>query len=94
MMTEAKAFMLPEACNIAESERLYEAFHREAGDGRLCLDGSAVQVVDATGLQLLAALQKHLQSQGGQVEWLHVSERLRAGLEDIGLAEFMGVPRS
>lgn len=86
----SEAVRLPEACNIAGVESLYEQFSHADFEQRVQLDGSHVELIDTAGLQLLLALQNRLGSHGGHIEWLGVSEALKTAFELVGRPDFLG----
>ena len=72
----------------AERDALLVALGR---DGPLVLDGSAVTRVDATGLQLLAALFRDRRERRAAVSWSAASDPLRTAAALCGLAELLSL---
>jgi anti-anti-sigma regulatory factor len=72
----------------AERDALLVALGR---DGPIVLDGSAVTRIDATGLQLLAALFRDRRARGAAVSWSAASEALRTAASLCGLAELLSL---
>ncbi len=56
------------------------------GKGKITLDGSNIEQIDGTGLQLLTALIKQAGSQNMAVSWKGASETLRAAAAQLGLS--------
>lgn len=87
-MTESPTgatFVLPDTINIAAVEGLYEQLSAEELEHGLALEAGAVQSIDTAGVQLLLALQKRLQNNGGEIDWLSVSPAITEAFESIGL---------
>ncbi len=59
--------------------------NRFTAKGKLTLDGSNIEQIDATGLQLLTTLIKQAGSQDMTVVWKGTSETLRASAAQLGL---------
>lgn len=67
----------------------------ELGDalrlGQLTLDASAIQKVDAAGLQLLCAAMTMARAQGSEIRWKGVPAALLAGAHTLALAASLGL---
>ena len=76
---------------------------RDVGElhGRLCaaldlggdlrIDAGALEQVDAAGIQLLCALARDARNQGFELQWQGVSDRLAAGVRQLGLEAELSV---
>ena len=89
---EGVTMELPDALTIAE----VGDFHARllgglADEGQVRIDGSAVEVVDGAGVQLLAALVKELVGKSCVVSWSGISESLERAIATMGLAGMLQI---
>ncbi|RMF19471.1 MAG: STAS domain-containing protein [Gammaproteobacteria bacterium] len=80
-------FELPRALTIQHVEDLMKQLDALPAEQDLALDGQAVELVDALGVQLLLALRKRQQQGGHGFTLQQPSEALREALNDLGLAD-------
>ena len=91
----AKTIKVARDLRIAGAAALFAALRSTAGESaiRVVLDASAVEKVDAAGLQALLAGRRALASAGKQLSWAGASPQLSAAADLLGLAEALELPR-
>lgn len=82
---------LDASCTLRESPDLQSSLLAAHGDP-VVVDGSAVQRIDTSGLQLLVALARRQQQAGRRLEWKAASAELRRCGERLGLIAALGLP--
>lgn len=83
---------LPVDSRIAEAEALHRQLRQAMTAGPVSVDGSAVDRVDTSVLQLLAVCQRELQQRGTCMGWVGVSNALRAAAAQLGLTQTLALP--
>jgi anti-anti-sigma regulatory factor len=85
--------VLPEEFSIASCVEHYQllADRIEAG-GDICLDGGALNRIDAAGLQLLLVVQQTLKETGHTLCWGEVSDALTGAADLLGLTDSLALP--
>lgn len=84
---------LPEHLTIIEAAEMKEQFAEALNNGpQLEMDLSRLQRVDTAGIQLLAAVKKAAQQQGGDIQWRGSSDALFQSARWIGMVEVLGLP--
>ncbi|MGJ8670410.1 MAG: STAS domain-containing protein [Oceanococcus sp.] len=87
-MTEQAAVVLDASLDIAHAAKAKEQLEAAlVNDGDITLDGSAVERVDAAGLQLLGSYFKHCQQQKRVCTWSASSDVLQHSAAGLGLAQ-------
>lgn len=80
---------------IGDVGEFYQACHRALENaGPLTIDGSAIEVIDGAGLQLLAACVKEAVGQGREVCWQAASDALRRASRVMGVDQPLGLGRT
>ena len=89
-MTEQTAVVLDASLDIAHATKAKAALAAALeGDGDIALDGSAVERVDAAGLQLLSSYFKHCEQQQRACVWSASSDVLQESAAGLGLAQVL-----
>ena len=91
---EAAVLPLPAELTIYTVGELHPAWRAWAEAGGQRVDGTAVDQVDAAGLQLLLALARSLQARGARLQLLAASRVLEDGCAALGLAGWLDAQRS
>jgi anti-anti-sigma regulatory factor len=81
---------LDASCTLRETGDLQFSLVAARGDP-VVVDGSGVERIDTSGLQLLVALVRRQQLSGGRVEWKAVSPELAKCSERLGLNGALGL---
>ena len=81
---------LDASCTLRETGDLQFSLVAARGDP-VVVDGSGVERIDTSGLQLLVALVRRQQQGGGRVEWKAVSPELAKCSERLGLNGALGL---
>jgi ABC-type transporter Mla MlaB component len=82
----ATHLVLGATCTLREAAALHsQLLATTTGDATVTIDGSAVQRIDASGLQLLAALAQHEAGAGRRLEWQAASPELLDAAGRLGL---------
>ena len=84
-------FRLPAVIDIRESAKLHESLQTWLMGGEAALNGGAVEKIDTSGLQLLLAALRTLQSRGLSLQWVQVSDELRLAAERLGVSAELGL---
>jgi anti-anti-sigma factor len=90
---EAAVLALPAELSIYTAGELHPAWRAWAEAGGQCVDGTAVDQVDAAGLQLLLALARSLQARGTRLRVVGASRVLEEGCTALGLAHWLAEHR-
>lgn len=93
--SEAKTIKVARDLRIAGASAVFSALRSAARESasRVTLDASAVEKVDAAGIQALLAGRRALASAGKQLSWAGASPQLSAAAELLGLAEALELPK-
>jgi len=83
---------LPADCRLAGAAALRAALLDALARPASLLDGAAVERVDTTALQLLAAFRREAAARGHDVRWAAASDTLREAAEWLGLASLLDLP--
>lgn len=91
----AKTIKVARDLRIAGATAMFAALRAAAADpgGRVALDASQVEKVDAAGIQALLAGRRALASAGKQLSWAGSSPQLAAAAELLGLAAALELPK-
>jgi anti-anti-sigma regulatory factor len=87
--TDVAPIVLPPICTIGQIAALHECLR--AGPRHGPLDGSAVQQIDAAGLQLLLQFSRYRRA-GCAMSWTGVSAALRSTVFQLGLSNAINLP--
>jgi ABC-type transporter Mla MlaB component len=87
--SEGAVLALPAELTIYTVGELHPAWRTWAETGGQRVDGTAVDQVDAAGLQLLLALARSLQARGKPLRLVGSSRALDAGCAALGLAAWL-----
>jgi anti-anti-sigma regulatory factor len=82
-------FSLPEALGIAQVHALHEQLELMMNDETIediNIDASAVQRVDAAGVQLLYVLNKTAADRSLKIHWCNISNKLARAISIMGVA--------
>jgi anti-anti-sigma regulatory factor len=84
-----KTIRVPADLRIAAAGAAYSALQGAAAgpSGRIALDASQVEKVDAAGIQALLGGRRVLEQSGKQLSWTGISPQLKAAAQLLGLAE-------
>ena len=80
-------YSLPENLTVPQIDQVKETLMTDLSshnEDKLTLDGSQVQEIDASGVQLLLALYKYLINSGKELQLKNPSEKLSWALETSG----------
>ena len=90
-MESAKTMLkLPAELAITQVEHLHQDLLQELhSNDDVCLDVSEVVRADTASIQLLCALQKHLQCVQHKIIWVGQSEPLKNAIDRLGLSEYL-----
>lgn len=87
-------FPLGESVVISEAMEWREKMAAAVfGQDEILLDGSEIERIDGTGLQLLVALMKEAVSSNTTVTWMSTSDVLLEGAAQLGLIEILGLDK-
>lgn len=82
--------VLGAACTLREAASLKaQLLACRATGATVSIDGTAVQRIDTSGLQLLVAFARREAGAGRRLEWVGVSEELRDAARQLGLHELL-----
>ena len=83
---------LPDVFGIAQAAVMYDEINKQlASNDEIKIDGSAVETVDASALQLLIALINECKQQGKTVSWHEKSDKINDSAKLLNLTESLGV---
>ena len=83
---------LPDVFGIAQAAVMYDEINKQlAAKDEIKIDGSAVETVDASALQLLIALINECKAQGRKVSWHEKSDKINDYAKLLNLTEALGV---
>lgn len=89
----ATTLALAAECTVAGADSLKTGLARLLGDSRpVTLDVGAVQRIDTTGLQLLAAFMRDRRASGRQVQWRGRAPALDTAARLLGLRSMLELP--
>jgi len=86
---EGGVLALPAELSIYTVGELHPAWRAWAEAGGRCVNGRAVEQVDAAGLQLLLALARSLQARGARLRVVAASRALEEGCTALGLGHWL-----
>lgn len=83
---------LPDVFGIAQAEIMYQEIKGLLSSiDEIKIDGSAVEMIDASALQLLMALVNECKSQGKKISWHNNSDKIRDSANLLNLTESLGI---
>ena len=83
---------LPDVFGIAQAAVMYDEMKKQLSSmDEIQIDGSAVETVDASALQLLIALINECKSQGKKISWLNESDKINHSAKLLNLTESLGI---
>lgn len=83
---------LPDVFGIAQAAVMYDEINKQlASKDEIKIDGSAVETVDASALQLLMVLINECKTQGKKVSWHEKSKKINDYAKLLNLTEALGV---
>ncbi|MCW8853568.1 MAG: STAS domain-containing protein [Gammaproteobacteria bacterium] len=83
---------LPDVFGIAQAAVMYDEMNEQLSSmDEIQIDGSAVETVDASALQLLIALINECKSQGKKISWLKESDKINHSAKLLNLTESLGI---
>ena len=83
---------LPDVFGIAQAAVMYDEINKQlAAKDEIKIDGSAVETVDASALQLLITLINECKAQGKKVSWHEKSDKINDYAKLLNLTEALGV---
>jgi len=83
---------LPDVFGIAQAEIMYQEIKDLlSSTDEIKIDGSAVEMIDASALQLLIALVNECKSQGKKISWHKNSDKIRDSANLLNLTESLGI---
>ena len=83
---------LPDVFGIAQAAVMYDEINKQlTSKDEIKIDGSAVETVDASALQLLMVLINECKTQGRKVSWHEKSEKVNDYAKLLNLTEALGV---
>ena len=89
---EPRVLSLVPSLTIVDVGEFYEACHAALHTtGPLLIDGSAVEVIDGAGLQLISCCVKDAIDNGKEVQWQQVSEALARSSAIMGLSSALAI---
>jgi anti-anti-sigma regulatory factor len=91
----AKTIKIARDLRIAGAAAVFSALRSAAAEsgGRIALDASQVEKVDAAGIQALLAGRRALTGAGKQVLWTGSSPQLAAAADLLGVAKDLELPK-
>jgi len=87
MATTRDAIRLPVVMDRASIEELRPRFEHAGAGAALLLDGSHLERVETTGVQLLCALVLSAEGRGAAITWIRVSAMLVNYVKLLGIGE-------
>ena len=83
---------LPDVFGIAQAEIMYQEIKELlSSEDEVKIDGSAVEMVDASALQLLIALVNECKSKGKKISWHKSSDKINDSAKLLNLTESLGI---
>jgi len=83
---------LPDVFGIAQAEIMYQEIKDLlSSTDEVKIDGSAVEMIDASALQLLIVLVNECKSQGKKISWHKNSDKIRDSANLLNLTESLGI---
>jgi len=83
---------LPDVFGIAQAEIMYQEIKDLlSSTDEIKIDGSAVEMIDASALQLLIVLVNECKSQGKKISWHKNSDKIRDSANLVNLTESLGI---
>jgi ABC-type transporter Mla MlaB component len=89
-MSAGTSIVLPDICTLREIAGLHECLR--AASREATLDGSSVQRIDSTGVQLLVAFVRERRAAHEQIQWRGVSAALSDVVLMLGMANAVNLP--
>jgi len=87
------AVVLPEDFTIALAGEYYQLMMNQLEEGHgISLDGGSVSRIDASGIQLLVAVQRALAEAGHSLHWNSVSAALSESVALLGMSDVLALP--
>lgn len=86
------AVALPANCSIHDAAQLKAALLEVATQPAVTIDAGAMERIDTSGVQLLAAFSRDRAAKGFGTEWRGVNAVLLDALQVLGLAGLCGLP--
>jgi ABC-type transporter Mla MlaB component len=83
---------LPDVFGIAQAEIMYQEIKDLlSSTDEIKIDGSAVEMIDASALQLLIVFVNECKSQGKKVSWSEKSDKINDSAKLLNLTESLGI---